>query len=53
MVSADRAVFENPAHDYPKRIIYARSGDDELVASIDDGSGAKRVGYPFRRVMCP
>ena len=26
MVSADRAVFENPAHDYPKRIIYARSG---------------------------
>ena len=52
MVSADRAVFENPAHDYPRRIIYERTGDDGLVAAIDDGSGAKRVEYPFRRVMC-
>ncbi len=52
MVSAERAVFENPAHDYPKRIVYERRGDDGLVAAIDDGSGAKRVEYPFRRVMC-
>ena len=44
-VSADRAVFENAAHDYPKRIIYERMGTTALVASIDDGAGAKRVEY--------
>ncbi len=51
-VSADRAVFENPAHDYPKRIVYERKGDSALIASIDDGAGARRVEYPFQRVMC-
>jgi hypothetical protein len=51
-VSGDRAVFENPAHDYPKRITYERKGDAALTASIDDGAGAKRVEYPFRRVAC-
>jgi len=51
-VSADRAVFENPAHDYPRRITYERAGDTALTASIDDGTGAKRVEYPFQRVSC-
>ena len=51
-ISADRAVFENPAHDYPRRIVYERKGDSVLIASIDDGTGAKRVEYPFRRISC-
>jgi hypothetical protein len=51
-VSSRRAVFENPSHDYPKRIIYQRMGDAALTASIDDGAGGKRVEYPFRRVDC-
>ena len=51
-VSPDRAVFENPSHDYPKRIIYERQGDAAIMASIDDGAGGKRVDYPFRRVAC-
>ena len=51
-ISADRAVFENPAHDYPKRIVYQRKGDSALIASVDDGTGAKRVEYPFQRVSC-
>lgn len=51
-VSASRAVFENPAHDYPRRIVYERQGENNLLASIDDGSGGKRVEYPFRRVAC-
>jgi hypothetical protein len=50
--SPDRAVFENPSHDYPKRIIYERRGDTAITASIDDGAGGKRVEYPFRRVAC-
>ena len=51
-VSPDRAVFENPSHDYPKRIIYERKGEAALLASVDDGAGGKRVEYPFRRVAC-
>ena len=51
-VSPARAVFENPAHDYPKRIVYERKSDTTITASIDDGSGGKRVEYPFRRVAC-
>ena len=51
-VSAERAVFENPAHDFPKRIIYERKGDAALVASIDDGTGTKRVEYSYHRVAC-
>lgn len=36
MVSNDgaRAVFENPAHDFPQRIIYVRNGD-VMVARIE------------------
>ena len=50
--SPDLAIFENPSHDYPKRITYERKGDAAITASIDDGRGGKRVEYPFQRVMC-
>ena len=32
------AVFEAPQHDYPKRIVYRRTGEGSLVARIDSGS---------------
>ena len=32
--TADEAVFENPAHDFPQRVIYRRCGDD-LCARIE------------------
>jgi hypothetical protein len=51
-VGANRVVFENPQHDFPKRIAYERKGD-ALSAWIDDGAGGKRVEYPFRRRACP
>ncbi|HWB79227.1 MAG TPA: DUF6265 family protein [Nannocystaceae bacterium] len=38
--AANVVVFENPAHDFPKRIRYAQNGD-RLTATIDgDGKGA-------------
>jgi hypothetical protein len=52
-VSADRAVFENPTHDYPRRITYERKGADAISAWIDDGTGSRRIEYPFQRVACP
>lgn len=27
-------VFENPAHDYPNKIVYQKVGNDSLVAEI-------------------
>lgn len=38
-----RAVFENPRHDHPQRIVYAREGD-RLTARIEgvDGEGRER-----------
>lgn len=48
--SANEAVFENPQHDFPKRIIYRKSGDDSLTASIDGGEGTKAMTFAFRRM---
>ncbi len=46
--------FENPAHDFPQRIIYRRRGADSLVARIEGMRGGQPAGvdFPFRRVAC-
>lgn len=47
--------FANPAHDFPKRVMYRRVGADSLVASIEgpgrDGA-TRRINFPMRRVSC-
>jgi hypothetical protein len=48
--SATEAVFENPEHDFPKRIIYRKTGDDALTASIDAGEGTKSMAFAFRKM---
>lgn len=49
-VSDSGFVVENPAHDFPKKIIYRRRGTDSLVARIEgDGRG---VDFPMRRISC-
>src|SRR4026207_172406 len=48
--SATEVVFENPQHDFPKRIIYRKTGDDSLTASIDGGEGTKAMAFAFRRM---
>ncbi|HZI61303.1 MAG TPA: DUF6265 family protein [Pyrinomonadaceae bacterium] len=47
--SATEAVFENPQHDFPKRIIY-RKTDDGLTASIDAGEGNKAMSFVFKKM---
>jgi hypothetical protein len=43
------AFFENPAHDFPKRIIYRRNSDGSLIARIDGGEGSpKNEEFHFR-----
>ncbi len=48
-----RAVFANPEHDYPQRIIYERDGD-QLTATIEgDVAGETRAsGWRWRKDAC-
>jgi hypothetical protein len=48
------AVFENPQHDFPQRVVYARDGSSRLRARIEGTSdGALRViEFPMSRVSC-
>jgi len=43
--------FENPAHDFPKRIVYDFISKDELHAYIDDGTDQKRQHYRYKRQL--
>jgi hypothetical protein len=45
--TATRVVFENPAHGYPKRIVYERQGEKGLTTEISDtgGSNPNRATY--------
>ena len=43
--------FENPEHDFPKRITYTPLGSDSLVAAIS--GGGREISFPYARVACP
>jgi hypothetical protein len=47
-------VFENPAHDFPQRIIYRRRGADSVVARIEGlrGGVVRGVEFGYRKVGC-
>ena len=47
--SATEAVFENPQHDFPKRIIYGKT-DAGLTASIDGGEGTKSMSFVYQKI---
>ncbi|MCC6402519.1 MAG: hypothetical protein IT207_00750 [Fimbriimonadaceae bacterium] len=44
-----RAVFENPRHDYPKRIVYEVSSDGALTATIGQSKGGTPRKFEFTR----
>lgn len=51
--TASRVIFENAAHDFPKRVTYERPADDQLIATIDGGEkSGKRVRFAMRREPC-
>lgn len=49
--TASQLVFENPAHDFPQKIIYHKITGDSLVAEISGMQQGKPGGesYPMRR----
>lgn len=42
------ATFENPDHDFPQRIRYARDGDT-MVATISKMDGSNAISWTYRR----
>ena len=48
-LSGKEAMFENPQHDFPKRIIY-RKNVDGLVATVDGGEGTKAQSFAYQRM---
>ncbi len=41
------AVFENPAHDFPKRILYTKLPEGVVKARIDGGAGVEQGAQEF------
>ncbi|MCG3119456.1 MAG: hypothetical protein ALAOOOJD_01865 [bacterium] len=52
--SNHEAVFENPQHDFPQRIIYRLEKDGVLAAAIEGNSKGKlkRIDFPMKRAKC-
>lgn len=53
-LTATRALFENPGHDYPKRIVYEHvpakgGGKDGLRTEISDTGGARAMSASYTR----
>ena len=49
------AVFENPTHDFPQRVIYRRESAQRLVARIEGSvqGKARGIDFPMTRAACP
>ena len=42
-LEGQEAVFENPAHDFPKRIVYRRNADGSITARVDGGAESPKA----------
>ena len=53
--SANEVVFENPAHDFPQRVIYESPDNDTLDARIEGlrNGQLRTIRFPMKRVPCP
>ena len=50
-VSAEEAILENLAHDFPQRIIYRKTADG-LSARIESADSKKGMDYSYKRTAC-
>ena len=46
--TAGQVTFENPKHDFPKRIIYRKNTDGSMAASVDGGEGTRGQSFPYQ-----
>jgi hypothetical protein len=54
VVERNRAIWENPTHDFPQRIVYTRVAADTLVARIEGQtpSGDRALEWRMARATC-
>ena len=52
-ISNEKMVFENPTHDFPQVIWYAKTGADSLVAEISGVEKGKehKETYPMKKIL--
>jgi Domain of unknown function (DUF6265) len=48
-IDADNAIFENPAHDFPKMVRYSRRPDGSLEAVVSGAPGSKPQTFIFKK----
>ena len=48
--TAQEVIFENPEHDFPKRIIYRKKSATELTAQVDAGEGTKSQVFTYHSI---
>jgi hypothetical protein len=48
-IDASSATFENPAHDFPKKIRYSLSAGGTLEATISGDAGQRPITFTFRK----
>jgi hypothetical protein len=48
-LNTQEAIFENPDHDFPKRIIYRKKSAQEMTASVE-GEGTKSQAFIFHLI---
>jgi len=46
-LSANEALFENPQHDFPKKILYRKNSDGSLTARVEGEEKGKPVSDEF------
>jgi hypothetical protein len=51
-ISAQEAVFENPGHDFPQRVIYRRNADGTVTARIEGTMNGTSRGTDFPYSRC-
>ena len=54
LLKPGEVVFENPSHDFPRRILYQAKGRNGLFAKIEGTMNGKNVSeqFPMKRVAC-
>jgi len=53
-ITKDEAVFENPEHDFPKRVAYRRQADGGVTATIEGpmNGQTRSIAFPYTRAVC-
>ena len=53
-ITETEVVFENPQHDFPQRVAYARDGESKLRARIEGSQGGalRVIEFPMSRTSC-